>query len=462
MKINEVIMREGYELRLERDKRANMLVLHVKDTRTGRRSEVRGKLGYETDGYDPNDKLHQLLDKVGRSASVSDMMNGDVVHINPRHPQGPSAKKAASAITSEKIQEAFDNPYPITWEYLNPTGASSGIVKLDDGSALDIHFSEEPAGVYEIEFARDGSNKQMGRSGQGDEFRVFATVQAAMLKWWKQLDKTSARKITFYANKQDGNRARLYKRFLKMWGDKSGWEIEVNAKSGLAAYSLTNPNPDKPKNGKKTFIQRVFGKKETNVQEAFDNPYPIKWLSLRPDSSSSAKAKLDDGSELEIHFADDDAGYYDIEFLRSGSMKVSGEGDEFRVFATVQAAILEWWKQTDKKYVRAISFSADKGDNNRSKLYKRFAEMWAKKIKWQFKSNDSRRDVEFSLIRPKAVEENFADGKVKGKSRPGRVKKSGASCSGSVTSLRKKAKAGGEKGRMYHWCANMKSGRKKK
>ena len=60
------------------------------------------------------------------------------------------------------------------------------------------------------------------------------------------------------------------------------------------------------------------------------------------------------------------------------------------------------------------------------------------------------------------VLENFADGKKKGKSRPGRVKKSGASCSGSVTSLRKKAKAGGEKGRMYHWCANMKSGRKKK
>ena len=153
----------------------------------------------------------------------------------------------------------------------------------------------------------------------------------------------------------------------------------------------------------------------TKVSEAFDNPYPIKWLSLRPDSSSSAKAKLDDGSELEIHFADDDAGYYDIEFLRSGSMKVSGEGDEFRVFATVQAAILEWWKQADKKYVRAISFSADKGDNNRSKLYKRFAEMWAKKIKWQFKSDDGRRDVEFSLIRPKAVEENFADGKKKGK-----------------------------------------------
>lgn len=58
--------------------------------------------------------------------------------------------------------------------------------------------------------------------------------------------------------------------------------------------------------------------------------------------------------------------------------------------------------------------------------------------------------------------ENFADGKKKGKSRPGRVKKSGASCNGSVTELRKKAKnASGEKAKMYHWCANMKGGKKK-
>ena len=61
----------------------------------------------------------------------------------------------------------------------------------------------------------------------------------------------------------------------------------------------------------------------------------------------------------------------------------------------------------------------------------------------------------------KTIVENFADGKKKGKSRPGRVKRSGASCKGSVTSLRKKAKnASGEKAKMYHWCANMKSGRK--
>jgi hypothetical protein len=60
------------------------------------------------------------------------------------------------------------------------------------------------------------------------------------------------------------------------------------------------------------------------------------------------------------------------------------------------------------------------------------------------------------------ITENFADGRVKGRSRPGRVKRSGASCKGSVTDLRARAeKYGGERGRMYHWCANMKSGRKK-
>ena len=63
---------------------------------------------------------------------------------------------------------------------------------------------------------------------------------------------------------------------------------------------------------------------------------------------------------------------------------------------------------------------------------------------------------------PKNIDENFADGKKKGKSRPGRVKKAGASCKGSVSSLRSKAKKySGEKGKMYHWCANMKAGRKK-
>ena len=79
-----------------------------------------------------------------------------------------------------------------------------------------------------------------------------------------------------------------------------------------------------------------------------------------------------------------------------------------------------------------------------------------------FKYKDHKFERTASAIK-QAMQENFADGKKKGKSRPGRVKRSGASCKGSVTDLRKRAKKySGERGRMYHWCANMKSGRKKK
>ena len=80
----------------------------------------------------------------------------------------------------------------------------------------------------------------------------------------------------------------------------------------------------------------------------------------------------------------------------------------------------------------------------------------------QFKGKSKKKRRQMAIAAKLAkMDENFADGKKKGKSRPGRVKRAGASCDGSVTSLRKKAKnSSGEKAKMYHWCANMKSGKK--
>ena len=56
--------------------------------------------------------------------------------------------------------------------------------------------------------------------------------------------------------------------------------------------------------------------------------------------------------------------------------------------------------------------------------------------------------------------ENFADGKKPG--RKGLAKRSGVNCKQSVTKLRSiAANSSGERQRMAHWCANMKSGRNK-
>ena len=69
--------------------------------------------------------------------------------------------------------------------------------------------------------------------------------------------------------------------------------------------------------------------------------------------------------------------------------------------------------------------------------------------------------VYFVATTTKGLDENFADGKKPG--RKGLAKRVGVDCGKSVTALRKIAKnSSGEKQRMAHWCANMKSGRKKK
>ena len=99
--MNEDKKSGSYLLQLERDD--DIMVLTIKSTKTGQRTEVRGKPGYELDGYDATDPLHQMLDKVGKAASISDLMNGDVVSINPNHPDGPRAREELNQITDEGV-----------------------------------------------------------------------------------------------------------------------------------------------------------------------------------------------------------------------------------------------------------------------------------------------------------------------------------------------------------------------
>lgn len=102
-------MNESYKLQLERDD--NLYVLHILNTNSGKRTEVRGKANYETNGYDANDKLHQLLDTIGKSANISELMNGEVVTINPKHPQGEIAKKATDVAFNEDAIEPDPTGY---------------------------------------------------------------------------------------------------------------------------------------------------------------------------------------------------------------------------------------------------------------------------------------------------------------------------------------------------------------
>ena len=96
-------MIEGYKLQLERG--SDMDVLHIVNTKNGKRTEVRGKPGYESGNYDADDKLHQLLDKIGKAANISELVNGEPVGINPNHPDGERAKKDTDKAFNEDAEQ---------------------------------------------------------------------------------------------------------------------------------------------------------------------------------------------------------------------------------------------------------------------------------------------------------------------------------------------------------------------
>ena len=141
------------------------------------------------------------------------------------------------------------------------------------------------------------------------------------------------------------------------------------------------------------------------------------------------------------------------------------------VLAIVKQRLPQYMKQAKPP---AVSFTA-KGDN-RSRLYRKYFVPVIQDIlgsNWQLTEYPNMgmtvfnwRPVKKSAVGKESdignenVEENFADGKKPG--RKGLAKRVGVNCKQSVSKLRSIAKnSSGERQRMAHWCANMKSGRKK-
>jgi hypothetical protein len=202
------------------------------------------------------------------------------------------------------------------------------------------------------------------------------------------------------------------------------------------------------------------------INEVLDNPSAYTWSKDQFGFPTATAKELG----LNIHFDGRNEPSWEVSFNRKqkdGSIVMNqptGQGKEFQVFATVKAAVLEFMNKYPDVHDLSLDARKDGGkdDQGRVNLYRRMMKQYANKLGWEYDEFDQGSLVTFEISSKPRTDENFADGKKKGKSKPGRVKKSGASCDGSVTSLRKKAKnSSGEKAKMYHWCANMKAGKKK-
>ena len=358
---------EGIKLRLERDKHID--VLHIQDTKEKHRVEVRGKKGYESGNYDPKDKLHQVLDRVGKAANISELMNGEVVSINPNHPQGTRAIR-----TAKDVLQTEDAPRYTALEWACIEGGHNlGDLQMLFNDLRNFKKLKEALGELspstEIYVDMDGV--------LADFFGEWAKLMN--VDHFTQINKKhdiddALQKIRdteeFWLNLPLLPQARQLLSLIK----------KVKGSYNICSSPLANDPKSEPH--KREWIKRNL------------DFFPPKNIYITHNKPNYAK-NLDGTPNILI----DDYGVNINAWEDAGGIG---------------------FKYKDHKFERTASA-----------------------IK-------------------QAMQENFADGKKKGKSRPGRVKRSGASCKGSVTDLRKRAKKySGERGRMYHWCANMKGGKKK-
>ena len=138
------------------------------------------------------------------------------------------------------------------------------------------------------------------------------------------------------------------------------------------------------------------------ITEAFTQPYSMSWE--HSDESHDALVKLPDGSNLSIMFSMDYGAYGDeewaVEFWRNNSQEVTGEGDAYRIFATVMEAIKEFISTEDPERIR---FSATKdvedGQNaqSRSKLYTTMVRRYASALGYQADISDHGNSTVYEL-----------------------------------------------------------------
>lgn len=140
---------------------------------------------------------------------------------------------------------------------------------------------------------------------------------------------------------------------------------------------------------------------EILILETFNQPYPIKW-EKGDFGDFDALATLDDGTYLSIMFNNEGDDVWQVEFYRNNSLSLTGEGDAYRVFATVLTAIQKFIKkQKPWRIIFSASKDVDSGQNSqsRAKLYDSLVARYARSLGYEEYSEDHGDQVTYELTR---------------------------------------------------------------
>lgn len=155
----------------------------------------------------------------------------------------PTAKGSKNMAWEPKLNEAFDQPYSLTWEE-SPDGSSyDALATLADGTSLSIMFNLEYNGTgdeeWHVEFWR---NHSLNVTGEGDAYRIFATVLTAIQKFiqvqkpWRLIFSAS-KDVEPGQNAQ--SRSNLYDSLVARYARAWGYDAYNEDHGDQVTYELT-------------------------------------------------------------------------------------------------------------------------------------------------------------------------------------------------------------------------------
>lgn len=259
-----------------------------------------------------------------------------------------------------------------------------------DGKELGVFFDRSQlTGTLQITFTVDGSYDATGIEGQR-AFKIFSTVldiiKQRLPAYIKQY---SPPKVSFTSKLEDTARANIYERFARV------------IDSMISSKYEREPNFDTL--GQTLFLWKRRTTPAQTTNEAFDQPYPVKW-EKGEHGDYDALATLDDGTYLSIMFNNEGDDEYQIEFHRNNSQAVTGEGDAQRIFATVLNAIQQFLKvEQPWRFIFSASKDVEPGQNSqsRAKLYDRLIQRYANVWGYDMYHEDHGDQITYELTRKK-------------------------------------------------------------
>lgn len=264
-----------------------------------------------------------------------------------------------------KLLEILDKPLPFkvvgdgdfTW--MAAFAAGDRVIKFEaeNEGAMD----DDDEGEWTIVFGEKVKNSDeyptynYDKTGSGNEIEVFSTLKSIIAKF---INDKKPETVVFSADKSGkNNRARLYAKLFKK-NLPAGWRLETEDEH----------NPHLP-------VYFMI------VKEALDKP--TDWQIVKHEDDRFTASFMSNGRKI-IFDAEPDYRNKDIweigfeerkETIKfqghqqyNTTIKKSGSGKEFEVFATVKAIIDEFIKLYNPKQIEISSF---KGEENRGKLYAR-------------------------------------------------------------------------------------------